>query len=394
MRYAGLHEQRAGRQIVDIDFGKYRGKIPTDNLAATPSFKGPAIQLHPVVGARLMATRRGAVANEHGLDAADKPGLRFDRDRGQRRLRRGDIARGSNCGRCRRPRFRGAVRFQLHPIPKSTLQRLQSGILGVNPPRIEQLARRQIKQLQVETPCGKLEMPIRRAVDERHASLLVSFFERGRKPLDLVDGHLQGGPRHVDHILIADALDGACEDVAVIQDQHALEGRTLSLGSGWRSNSARQECADESPLPTNCPPRPHAAEGRNGGHGGQYWKLAQGADILDSTAQAPFFACFRMVSSGSRASDSTPQRREVHYSGHVQGVGFRDTVRRLAQGIPVTGFVRNLDDGRVQLVAEGSRGDLKEFLESISHRMAHFIRQAAVDERPATGEFDDFAIRH
>jgi acylphosphatase len=100
-----------------------------------------------------------------------------------------------------------------------------------------------------------------------------------------------------------------------------------------------------------------------------------------------------MVSSGSRASDSTPQRREVHYSGHVQGVGFRDTVRRLALGIGVTGFVRNLDDGRVQLIAEGSRGDLTELLESIAQRMAHFIRQAAVDERPATGEFDDFGIR-
>jgi acylphosphatase len=101
-----------------------------------------------------------------------------------------------------------------------------------------------------------------------------------------------------------------------------------------------------------------------------------------------------MVSSGSRASDSTPQRREAYYSGHVQGVGFRDAARRIAQGIPVTGFVRNLDDGRVQLVVEGTRSDLAEFLESISRRMDQFIRQAAVDERPATGEFKDFAIRH
>jgi acylphosphatase len=101
-----------------------------------------------------------------------------------------------------------------------------------------------------------------------------------------------------------------------------------------------------------------------------------------------------MVPSGSRASDSTPQRREVHYSGHVQGVGFRDTVRRLAQGLPVTGFVRNLDDGRVQLIAEGSSRDLAELLTAIARRMEQFIRQVAIDERRATGEFDDFTIRH
>jgi acylphosphatase len=101
-----------------------------------------------------------------------------------------------------------------------------------------------------------------------------------------------------------------------------------------------------------------------------------------------------MVPSGSRASDLTPQRREVHYSGHVQGVGFRDTVRRLAQGLPVTGFVRNLDDGRVQLIAEGSSRDLAELLTAIARRMEQFIRQVAIDERRATGEFDDFTIRH
>jgi acylphosphatase len=100
-----------------------------------------------------------------------------------------------------------------------------------------------------------------------------------------------------------------------------------------------------------------------------------------------------MVPSGSRASDPIPQRREVYYSGHVQGVGFRDMVRRLAQGFPVTGFVRNLEDGRVQVIAEGSTRDLAEFLDSIASRMERFIRHAAVDSRAATGEFEDFTIR-
>lgn len=101
-----------------------------------------------------------------------------------------------------------------------------------------------------------------------------------------------------------------------------------------------------------------------------------------------------MVPTAYRASDSTPQRREVNYSGHVQGVGFRDTVRRLAQGHPVTGFVRNLEDGRVQVIAEGSADDLTEFLAAIASRMEQFIRGASAESQRATGEFNDFTIRH
>src|SRR5262245_51276190 len=47
------------------------------------------------------------------------------------------------------------------------------------------------------------------------------------------------------------------------------------------------------------------------------------------------------------------ERRTVYYTGHVQGVGFRYTARAAAQSCDVVGFVRNLDDGRVQIVAEG-----------------------------------------
>jgi acylphosphatase len=48
---------------------------------------------------------------------------------------------------------------------------------------------------------------------------------------------------------------------------------------------------------------------------------------------------------------SSAQRRRVLYTGHVQGVGFRFTVRELAQRFAVTGFVRNLSNGKVELVA-------------------------------------------
>ena len=55
----------------------------------------------------------------------------------------------------------------------------------------------------------------------------------------------------------------------------------------------------------------------------------------------------------------------IHYSGNVQGVGFRYTVKSVAMGYEVTGQVRNLADGRVELVVEGDREELTAFLEAI-----------------------------
>jgi acylphosphatase len=52
------------------------------------------------------------------------------------------------------------------------------------------------------------------------------------------------------------------------------------------------------------------------------------------------------------------ERVTVFYSGRVQGVGFRVTVRQIARGFDVTGAVRNLFDGRVELVAEGEKGEV------------------------------------
>ena len=56
------------------------------------------------------------------------------------------------------------------------------------------------------------------------------------------------------------------------------------------------------------------------------------------------------------------KRLSVHFEGHVQGVGFRQSARRLATGYEVTGEVRNLPDGRVHLLVEGEEEELRAFL--------------------------------
>jgi acylphosphatase len=77
----------------------------------------------------------------------------------------------------------------------------------------------------------------------------------------------------------------------------------------------------------------------------------------------------------------------------VQGVGFRYTVRSLAKHFPVTGYVQNLDDGRVLLVVEGAEGEIEHLLEQITDTMQGFVRNVQLAVSPPTNEFTGFAIR-
>src|SRR3954454_19722935 len=91
---------------------------------------------------------------------------------------------------------------------------------------------------------------------------------------------------------------------------------------------------------------------------------------------------------------SPVHRCVCHFSGHVQGVGFRYTAKNVALQFDVSGYVRNLPDGRVELVAEGTPDELNSLIEAVKDKMSTFVRRADVHESPATGEFQDFSIRH
>ena len=88
------------------------------------------------------------------------------------------------------------------------------------------------------------------------------------------------------------------------------------------------------------------------------------------------------------------QRRVCHFSGRVQGVGFRYTAQNIAMRYDVYGFVRNLPDGRVELVMEGPEGEMDNVVDNIQQKMDGFIKRVDVQSAPATGEFGRFAIRH
>jgi acylphosphatase len=86
-------------------------------------------------------------------------------------------------------------------------------------------------------------------------------------------------------------------------------------------------------------------------------------------------------------------RLHVFYSGRVQGVGFRYTAKSVAAGFEVSGIVRNLTDGRVELIAEGTRDELEEYAQALRESgLGSFIRQEQAGWSAATGEFRGFEI--
>src|SRR5208283_4284756 len=81
-----------------------------------------------------------------------------------------------------------------------------------------------------------------------------------------------------------------------------------------------------------------------------------------------------------------PAARMVHYKGQVQGVGFRATAERIARDFPVTGWVKNLADGRVQLVVEGPLDAVEAFLKAVRARWGKSIEKEQIEEQPVSGK--------
>ena len=88
------------------------------------------------------------------------------------------------------------------------------------------------------------------------------------------------------------------------------------------------------------------------------------------------------------------EQRIVLFDGRVQGVGFRYTACRAAEGYGVTGTVRNLPDGRVECVLEGEAGEIDGFLGDLGRRMDGYIRDRRETKAPPTGQFPDFDVRY
>ena len=87
------------------------------------------------------------------------------------------------------------------------------------------------------------------------------------------------------------------------------------------------------------------------------------------------------------------KRVHAYFSGLVQGVGFRYTAIRLARRAGVTGWTRNLHDGRVEIVAEGAEPSLEQFVHELGEYFNTYVRDTHVEWEEPTGEFAEFGVR-
>lgn len=85
----------------------------------------------------------------------------------------------------------------------------------------------------------------------------------------------------------------------------------------------------------------------------------------------------------------------VHFDGRVQGVGFRQTTCLVARGYQIVGYVKNLQDGSVELLAQGGQVEVLKFLDALrAQGIFRFVRQEKLNWLETTQEFDGFDIRY
>jgi len=87
--------------------------------------------------------------------------------------------------------------------------------------------------------------------------------------------------------------------------------------------------------------------------------------------------------------------RRVIYRGRVQGVGFRATTKRLANAFLISGYVKNLSDGTVEVVASGDLSEVDRFLSAIDREFVAKVRDRSVSEFVADStEHFGFDVRY
>jgi acylphosphatase len=85
-------------------------------------------------------------------------------------------------------------------------------------------------------------------------------------------------------------------------------------------------------------------------------------------------------------------RAHIHFSGTVQGVGFRYTTLSLARRSALTGWVKNLPDGRVEAIVEGPRDAVEGLVAGLKEQFGAFIRDAQIVWLTPKGDFDGFSV--
>ena len=84
--------------------------------------------------------------------------------------------------------------------------------------------------------------------------------------------------------------------------------------------------------------------------------------------------------------------KHIVFRGNVQGVGFRYTTHRIAGRYDVTGFVRNLPDGTVEMLAQGPTHEVDRCIDDVRDSFSGYIREAQVESISYRPQYHDFSI--
>ncbi len=84
--------------------------------------------------------------------------------------------------------------------------------------------------------------------------------------------------------------------------------------------------------------------------------------------------------------------RHIIFVGSVQGVGFRFAAHRMAGRHQLTGYVRNLSDGTVEMLAQGPAKDIDDCISDIQNCLTGHVREVKADEVPPNPRYTDFRI--
>lgn len=87
------------------------------------------------------------------------------------------------------------------------------------------------------------------------------------------------------------------------------------------------------------------------------------------------------------------QRVRIIFKGHVQGVGFRYGAKQAADQRLVSGYVKNLENGNVEMVVEGEMSVIDNLIEEIEQSNHGHISEKTIEKSPFTGQFQGFEIR-
>jgi acylphosphatase len=84
--------------------------------------------------------------------------------------------------------------------------------------------------------------------------------------------------------------------------------------------------------------------------------------------------------------------KHVIFTGHVQGVGFRYTARSIARQYPVSGYVRNLPDGTVEMFVQGAPADIDNYIQDVQQELAGHVHETQIEPAPINPRYQNFEI--